>query len=295
LNSLTLEGIADYIKFGKCKKIIVLTGAGISVAAGIPDFRTPGTGLYDNLKKYNLPHPTAVFELNYFQDHPQAFYTLARELYPGQFQATDAHWFIRFLHHKKLLLRNFTQNIDTLEDVAGIPSSALVFAHGSFQSSSCISCHSPADNSVVKECIFSGMIPRCKSCGALVKPDIVFFGESLPQRFFTQLTADFPQCDLLIIMGTSLQVHPFASLINRVGENVPRLLINREEVGKASSIERMLGISNGLRYGEKDNFRDVGVCGGDLQEGVRKLIQLIGWEDEFKEFKSKAMSNGTKK
>lgn len=86
-------------------------------------------------------------------------------------------------------------------------------------------------------------------------------------------------------MGTSLQVQPFASLVHRVGENVPRLLINREVVGKSSALERMLGLSQGFRFGENDNYRDVGVTGGDLQEGVRDFVKLLGWTDEFNAFK----------
>ena len=85
LSSFDIAGVAEYIKSGKCKRIVIMAGAGISVSAGIPDFRTPGTGLYDNLQKYNLPHPTAVFELDYFRENPKPFYLLAKELYPGNF------------------------------------------------------------------------------------------------------------------------------------------------------------------------------------------------------------------
>lgn len=86
LKDLTLNGVAQALKDGKFKNIIVMTGAGISVASGIPDFRTPGTGLYDNLQKYNLPYPTAVFEIDYFRLNPQPFFTLAKELFPGNFR-----------------------------------------------------------------------------------------------------------------------------------------------------------------------------------------------------------------
>jgi hypothetical protein len=71
---VTLESLAKDVASGKIKKIVVLTGAGISCSAGIPDFRSPGTGLYDNLQKYNLPRPTAVFELEYFRRNPKPFY-----------------------------------------------------------------------------------------------------------------------------------------------------------------------------------------------------------------------------
>ena len=119
LSSFDLAGVAAAIKAGQCKNVIVMAGAGISVSAGIPDFRTPGTGLYDNLAKYNLPEPTAVFDINFFRDNPAPFYQLAKELFPGQYRPTPTHNFIRLLHDHGLLLRCFTQNIDSLEAEAG--------------------------------------------------------------------------------------------------------------------------------------------------------------------------------
>ena len=84
-------------------------------------------------------------------------------------------------------------------------------------------------------------IPRCDSCNNLTKPDIVFFGEQRPMRFFTAVQNDLPKCDLLIIMGTSLVVQPFASMIDEVGKECPRLLINREKAGTVSPLLAYLG------------------------------------------------------
>ena len=79
-------------------------------------FRTPGTGLYDNLRQYRVPVPQAIFDIDYFESHPKPFYTLAKELYPsGRYRPNYAHYFIRLLHEKGILLRVYTQNIDGLE------------------------------------------------------------------------------------------------------------------------------------------------------------------------------------
>jgi NAD-dependent SIR2 family protein deacetylase len=95
--------------------LIIASDAGISCAAGILDFRTPGTGLYDNLQKYNLPEPEAIFDLDYFPEHPKAFCSLASAMLPGKFAPTLAHYFCAFLYRKGIVLRIFTQNIDGLE------------------------------------------------------------------------------------------------------------------------------------------------------------------------------------
>ncbi|XP_043536729.1 NAD-dependent protein deacetylase sirtuin-2 isoform X4 [Chiloscyllium plagiosum] len=230
LEELSIEGIAKYILNKKCEKIICMVGAGISTSAGIPDFRSPGTGLYHNLQKYNLPYPEAIFETDYFKQHPEPFFALAKELYPGQFKPTVSHYFMRMLRDKGLLLRCYTQNIDTLERVVGLQDEDLIEAHGTFYTSHCTNrtCNKLYNLDWMKTQIFTKPLPKCEECNSVVKPDIVFFGDSLPQRFFATIESDFPKCDLLIIMGTSLQVQPFASLASRVSDTTPRLLINKE-------------------------------------------------------------------
>ncbi len=97
------------------KSHFLCSGAGISVSCGIPDFRSPGTGLYRQLEKYNLPYPEAIFDIDFFRRDPKPFYTLAKSMYPGNHLPSKTHFFIRLLETKKLLLRNWTQNIDGLE------------------------------------------------------------------------------------------------------------------------------------------------------------------------------------
>ncbi|KAF7280936.1 sirtuin 2 [Rhynchophorus ferrugineus] len=286
LDDVNLDGIVDYIKKKNCKNIITLAGAGISTAAGIPDFRSPGTGLYDNLQKYNLPHPQAIFELDFFHENPKPFFVLAKELYPGSFKPTRSHYFIRLLHEKGLLLRHYTQNIDTLERVAGIPEDKLIEAHGTFYTGHCLACRQKYTLDWMKERIFKDEIPICEKCPGVVKPDIVFFGENLPEKFSSAMSSDFDNCDLLVILGSSLVVQPFASLVDMPPSTVPRLLINREKVGRRTGIMAMLGINGGLEFDKKGNTRDVAWL-GDCDEGCQVFADKLGWGDELKDLQKK--------
>ncbi|XP_039616524.1 NAD-dependent protein deacetylase sirtuin-2 [Polypterus senegalus] len=284
LEELSLNGVVKYIQSERCKNIICMVGAGISTSAGIPDFRSPGTGLYDNLQKYDLPYPEAIFDIGYFKEHPEPFFALARELYPGQFKPTICHYFIRLLKDKGLLKRCYTQNIDTLERVAGLSVEDLIEAHGTFYTSHCVStsCRQQYQLPWMKEKIFSEEIPKCEKCNSLVKPDIVFFGENLPARFFSSVQSDFPACDLLLIMGTSLKVQPFASLISKVPSSTPRLLINKEKAGKSDPLMSMLGLGSGMDFDSEKAYRDVAYL-GTCDDGCRKLAELLGWKEELEE------------
>ncbi|KAJ2872324.1 hypothetical protein FB639_004361, partial [Coemansia asiatica] len=274
-----IDAIVDMIKSGAAKKIVVMAGAGISTDAGIPDFRSPGTGLYDNLQAFMLPYPEAIFSIDYFRKKPKPFYVLAKELYPGQFTPTQSHFFVKLLAEKGILQRHYTQNIDCLERVAGIDPDLIVEAHGSFHTAHCIrnTCRKEHSQEWVKEKIFADEIPHCRSCNSLVKPDITFFGEGLPSRFFDLLEQDFSSCDLLIVMGTSLLVQPFASLINDVSDSVPRLLINRMRVGEAKVPGPGFDF-DGRHVGQL--HRD-GLILGDCDQACALLAECLGWKEEL--------------
>ena len=229
----SIEDLAQMIKTKHA--VLVMCGAGISVAAGIPDFRTPGTGLYSNLQKYNLPTPESLFTLSFFRNKPEIFFNAAKELHlwPGEFAPTRVHHFIKALDDAGKLLRCYTQNIDCLERMACLPPDKLVEAHGTFASSHCTAsaCRLPFDNKAMEDHINRKEVARCSTCGAVVKPDVVFFGENLPERFHQLLEEDVVKADLLLVLGTSLKVTPFALIPDMVPPNIPRVLINRERVG----------------------------------------------------------------
>ncbi|XP_071618255.1 NAD-dependent protein deacetylase sirtuin-3, mitochondrial isoform X2 [Heliangelus exortis] len=262
---LTLQDVAELLGQEQCRRVVVMAGAGISTPSGIPDFRSPGSGLYSNLEQYDIPYPEAIFELRYFFINPKPFFTLAKELYPGSYRPNYAHYFLRLLHDKGLLLRLYTQNIDGLERAAGIPPDRLVEAHGTFATATCTACRRNFPGEDFRGDVLADRVPRCPVCSGVIKPDIVFFGEELPQRFLLYLT-DFPRADLLFIIGTSLEVEPFASLAGAVGRSVPRVLLNRDLVGP---------------FAWQQRHNDVTQL-GDVVSGVEKLVELLGWSEEMR-------------
>jgi NAD-dependent SIR2 family protein deacetylase len=304
-----LESVCRKIASGEIRRIVVLTGAGCSTSAGIPDFRS-ATGLYASLTRFNLEQPEDVFRMSYFRDKPQAFFTLAKELYPDgtRYRPTCAHWFIKLLQERGCLLRNVTQNIDSLESLTGLVyDEHVVQAHGGFDRAACIECDAVCVPEEVRETIMNDRIPRCDACSGAVKPSIVFFEESLPAAFHQAASDDLPACDLLIVMGTSLKVQPFSGLINLIGDHVPRIVINSERVGELmhraiqdndyqawrerldylppgssmrdkiheelAAIRRRIGGFEFDRRPDRDIFIE-----GDCDAGVRQLATLIGEE-----------------
>ena len=222
--------------------------------------------MYANLTRLDLPRPEAVFEIDFFRENPLPFYYLAHELYPGKYRPTVSHCFVRLLSDKGILLKLFTQNIDCLERAAGVPDDKIVEAHGSFARQRCIECKTSYPEDLMKSSIMKREVPYCLTpqCNGLVKPDIVFFGEALPEKFRTNCMVP-STADLCIIMGTSLTVQPFNRLPGQCAEGVPRLLINSERVGTLGS-----------------RADDVLLL-GDCDTGTRRLAAALGWDEELEE------------
>lgn len=286
LEHTDIESVVKYIRSGQCKNIITMAGAGMSTSAGIPDFRSPGSGLYENLAAYNLPYPTAIFELSYFHKNPEPFFVLAKNLFPSELKPTVSHYFIKLIEEKGLLLRHYTQNIDTLERIAGLGEKKLVEAHGTFSTGHCVKCKALYNLAWLRAKILSETVPKCErgGCDGVVKPDVILFGQSLPARFFTNIFMDFSRCDLLIILGTSLHVQPFASLANKVSKRTPRLYINLEDPPSSSYgsgfLMSLMGLGVSFRAGCTGNTRDV-FWKGTCDEGSFLLAEKLGWKDDL--------------
>ena len=180
---------------------------------------------------------------------------------------------MNLVYTKGRLLRCYTQNIDGLERVAGMPADILVEAHGTFHTSHCVNrkCKKEYSLEWMKKTVLKpedeDNIPRCEKCNSVVKPDITFYGEMLPDRFYTLVEKNFHKCDLLIILGTSLTVHPFAGLAQMIRSDVPRVMIN---LTKPSDID----------WDSKKNKRNLFVR-METDSGARKLTNMIGWEKEL--------------
>ncbi|ORX99716.1 SIR2-domain-containing protein [Basidiobolus meristosporus CBS 931.73] len=256
----TVEDVVRLIK--ESKNIMILTGAGVSVSCGIPDFRSPD-GIYSRLSQYNLEDPQEMFDIGYFRDYPEVFYSFAKELYPTNFKPSPTHAFVRLVEEKGKLLRNYTQNIDTLEQAAGIQK--VLQCHGSFASASCIRCHHQVPGREIEQDIFKQTIPRCPKCiaedpnldDAIMKPDIVFFGEKLPDAFEEHLLEDARQIDLLIVMGSSLRVAPVSNIMSHIPQDVPQILINRTPNTHINFDIQLLGNCDSI---------------------VAELSRMLGWE-----------------
>ena len=208
----------DLIK--KSKNIIVLTGAGISTSLGIPDFRSKDIGLYTKLEHLGLSDPQEVFDIETFREDPTIFYSVARDILPSTDRFTPTHAFIAMLQNKGKLLTNYSQNIDNIESVAGILPERRYDAD--------------ADTSSDDDYDSPGV--------GIMKPDITFFGEQLPDRFSERLTNhDKHLVDLVIVIGTSLKVAPVSEVVPYLPANIPQMYISRTPVSHVNFDVDMLG------------------------------------------------------
>ena len=269
--------------------IIVLTGAGTSTASGINDFRSPGTGLFVNgsLDKYNLADPTSLFEINFFKENPVPFFERTRDFVTRGYKPSKTHYFLKLLQDKNKLMRLYTQNIDGLEMKSGVSKDLLVNCHGMYDTAHCMGCKKEyslqflIDQMGNEETVG---IPHCTSCGQVVKPDIVLYGEDLPDKFGECVFQDLKKhknCQLFIIIGTSLQVYPVALIPNYAPNGTMRVLINRERCGAFYNMQSAIREVDG----DKNLHLDLYLGGKEetIDGHIEQLVKELGWENELNE------------
>ncbi len=187
--------------------VVALTGAGISVPSGIPDFRTPGKGIWENV------NPMEVAHIDAWRANPQRFWSFYGDRFQtlGDKQPNGAHQALAELERRGLLKAVITQNIDMLHRKAG--TSTLVEVHGSIASSSCLDCGASfeLDDAIERMRRAGDGVPTC-DCGRPLKPDVVLFGEFLPPEALGAAMRYATDADLLLCIGSSLEVFPVAQL-----------------------------------------------------------------------------------
>ena len=225
-----------------------------------------------------------MFDIGFFLEDQIPFYDFVKnDLYPKSTTLpTTFHHFMRLLHEKNMLTRVYTQNIDMLERMAGIPQDNICECHGTLASASCGKCKRDCDGYQTIRSIRRGERPVCEKCSGPLKPDIVFFGEKMPRQVLEQIKMDMPdmrKCDLLIVAGTSLAVQPFASFIDAVPRATPRVFINRDIDGSGRRGEYDDPGGQHM-WGKCGNYRDV-LLRGDSDRVVTKLCRELGWLQEL--------------
>jgi len=200
-----IQFAADLIR--QAKHAVMLTGAGLSTPSGIPDFRSTGTGLWSK------DEPLEVASLSTFRTNPERFFAWFRPLASQIFYAkpNPAHIALAELEKSNHLKSIITQNIDTLHQKAG--SKTVIEMHGTMQTLTCTQCyHQVNAEPYLAPFVETGEIPHCPKCNQILKPDVILFGEQLPQAAWMKAQKQARQSDLMLVAGSSLEVLPVAGL-----------------------------------------------------------------------------------
>lgn len=191
----------------KARHAVVLTGAGLSTPSGIPDFRSEGTGLWSR------DEPLEVASLSTFRTAPEQFFRWFHPLASQIFNARPnaGHLALAEWEAQGRIQAVITQNIDMLHQKAG--SRRVIEMHGTLRTLSCTQCYRQQGyEDYLPAFIEHGTIPRCPHCGAVLKPDVILFGEQLPQKAWYEAQREARSCDLMMVVGSSLEVLPVAGL-----------------------------------------------------------------------------------
>lgn len=208
--------------------IVFFTGAGVSTASGIPDFRSTD-GLYN--QKYQFP-PEEILSHHFFKQHTEEFFRFYRDkmLYPDV-KPSFVHQYIATLEKRNKKVTIITQNIDGLHQLAG--STNVLELHGSVLRNTCMQCHAkyPLD-----EILKMDTVPHCPKCNGIIKPDVVLYEEGLDETILNQALHALQTADTCIVLGTSLVVYPAAGLLRFFGGD-KLVLINRDQTSYDSTTD----------------------------------------------------------
>lgn len=216
-----IEQIAALIN--NANNVVALTGAGISTPSGIPDFRSPGSGLWKYVNPMDVASSIA------FRQHPEKFYEwvrpLARKILSARPNA--AHLALAQLEAAGKLNAVITQNIDGLHQAAG--NSRVLEVHGHVREFTCVRCYTVQKiDSLLDEFLAEGVIPTC-ACGGILKPNVILFGEQLPVQVLLDAIHVVEKADLLIVAGSSLEVAPISDLPHDAHQRGAKIVIINEQ------------------------------------------------------------------
>ena len=229
------RALADLI--AASERAVVLTGAGISVPSGIPDFRSPGSGLWENV------NPMEVAHIDAWRRDPDRFWKFYGERFASlvHTRPNRAHEAVAELERRGAVRAVITQNIDRLPRMAG--SRRVIEVHGSIEFSRCMQCGARVPlESVIGMLAAAPGAPECVACVAPLKPDVVLFGELLPAAAIEEAHSLAAQADLMLCIGSSLTVHPVAGLPDITLRSGGKLaLVTAGETPYDSEAEVLLG------------------------------------------------------
>ncbi|WP_173916669.1 NAD-dependent protein deacylase [Halobacillus sp. Marseille-Q1614] len=214
---MQLKNVAKQIE--NAEHIVVLTGAGVSTASGIPDFRSSeGVWTEDRSREEYMSN-------HYFSANPEDFWKKYKDIFRikllQQYEPNEVHKFIQELEAVKKKVSVITQNVDGLHEKAG--SSSIIEYHGSLDKADCPSCGRSYDI----EYVLQHEVPSCIDCSSPIKPNVVLFGDLITEHDAAEAAID--RAELLLVLGTSLQVTPFNFLPEyAVSRDIYSVLINNE-------------------------------------------------------------------
>jgi NAD-dependent deacetylase len=207
------------------KRTIALTGAGISTPSGIPDFRSPNSGLWEKV------NPFEVASIYSFRHRPEEFYAWIHPLANLTISAepNPAHYALALMEENGPLVGLITQNVDMLHGKAG--SKVVYEIHGHFRQLTCISCYQQySAEPHLHNFVLSGEPPTCTACGGVLKPDVILIGEQLPVTVLNEAKKQIINSDLLLVVGSSLEMAPACNIPElALAHGAQLIIINLED------------------------------------------------------------------